>query len=234
MFRDALTLVTLGAALCAGLHSPSLRAEPLSKQPSVINNSGSSVQVEDLHPFTRFAYIPAGSDPSTIRFEKARTLQVPTKIRYTTDTQYCAELMLFRDPGGSMECPYRKAESPTAAYEVTYSYFGQELASDESGLGHFLFQVYFYPNELGSAVRSALSNRKLSPAERASYFTVKTSREQLQQIVIDEGRSVFCEYTLVDGVWTLAAPSCQERIKYKTITTPSDYITVRVDPIPAH
>lgn len=237
MFRDDFTLVTLGAVLCGGLLSSSLRAGPINKrQTSVVINepSGLSVQVEDLRPFTRFAYIPAGSDLSTITFEKAKTVDVPTQIRYTTETNYCAELTLFRDPGGSMECPHRKAESPTTAYQVTYSYRGPELASDEYGLRHFLFQVYFRPDELVSAVRSALANRKLSRVEKASYFTVRTYREDLRQVVVDEGQSNFCDTTLVDGVWTRTDPNCQERINYKTLATPSEYITVRVDPIPAH
>jgi hypothetical protein len=216
--------------------SSSLRAEPLHKQPSVVNNApaGLRVQLEDLHPFTHLAFIPADSDVSTIRFEKARTVEVPTKIRYTTDTNYCTEVWLFRDPGGSMECPSRETGSPTTAYEVTYSFRGQELASDEFGFRHFLFQVYFRPDELGPVVCSALTNRKMSRAEKASYFTVSTSREDVQQVVIDEAQSKFCDTTLVDALWIRTDPNCQPRINYKTITTPSDYITVRVDPIPAH
>ena len=235
MFRDGFTLVTLGAALCGGVLSTSLRAEPLHKQSSAVNNDaiGSRVQVEDLQPFTRVAYIPAGSDLITIRFEEAKKVDAPTKIRYTTDTNYCAEVMLFRDPGGSMECPSRETESPTAAYELTYSFRGQELASDEHGLSHFVFQVYFRPDELGSDVRRALSNRKLSRAEKASYFTVRTYREDVRQVVVDEGQSNFCDTKVLDGVWTRTDPNCQDRISYRTITTPSDYITVRVDPIPA-
>lgn len=226
MFRDGVTLVTLGVALCGGLLSPSLRAEPLKKQTSVV-----SVQVEDLHPFTRFAYIPADTEMWTIRFEKANTVKVPTKITYTTDTNCRPELTLFRDPGGSMECPRMRAGSPTVAYEITYSYRGQELASDEFGLGYFLFQVYLRPNELVSTIRSALANRKLSRAEKASYFKITTSREQAKRVVIDEGQSAFCDKMLTDGVWTSIDPNCLERINYKVITTPSDYIAVRVDPV---
>jgi len=132
-----------------------------------------------------------------------------------------------------MECPHGKAESPATAYEVTYSYHGQELASDEFGLRYFLLHVYFRPDELASTIRSALSNSQLGRAEKASYFTVTTSRERVQQVVIDEKRSAFCDATLRDSVWTRNDPDCQERINYKTITTPSDYITVKVDPIPA-
>ena len=235
MFRDGFSLVTLGAALCAGMLTPSLRAEPLKKQTSAVNKSpGSpSVQVEDRHPFTRFAYIPVDSDLNSIRFENAKTLEIPTKIRWTTDADYCSELTLFRDPGGSMECPRVRAGSFTTAYKITYTYRGQPLASDEYGFGRSLFQVYFQPDELVSTLRSALANRKLSREEKATYFKVSTFREHVQQLVIDEGNSAFCDTVLRDGVWIPAGPNCQDRIKYKVVTTPSDYVAVRIDPIPA-
>ena len=235
MFRHALSLVTFGAALCGGLLSLSLRAEPPKQQTSAVNNSPTSlsVQVEDLRPFTRFAYIPASSDLNTLRFEKAKAVELPTRITWTTDTDYCAELALIRDPGGSMECPRRRAGSLTAAYEITYSYYGQELASDEFGIGYLVFQVYFRPDELGSALRTALYNTKLSRAEKASYFKVTTSREYVKQVVIDEGKSALCGTVLLDGVWVSAEPNCRERIKYRVITAPADYIAVRVDPVAA-
>lgn len=235
MFRDTVRLVTFGAVLCGGLLSPFLHAGPLKKPTAALNNDPVSlkVQVEDLRPFTRLAYIPAGSELTTIRFEKAKTVEVPTQVTYTTDTNYCAELAFLRDPGGSMECPRRRAGSLTTAYEITYSYRGQELASDEYGFGYSLFQVYFRPGELVSTLRSALANKKLSRAEKASYFKVTASREHVRQVVIDEGKSTLCDTVLMDGVWTPASPNCQDRINYKVITTPSDYIAVRVDPIPA-
>jgi hypothetical protein len=234
MFQNRFALVILGAILCTGLLTSSVRSEPLNKRSRLVKNEELRVQVEDLHPFTRFAFIPADSDPRTIRFEAAKEIEVPTKIRYTTDLNYCANVTLFRDPGGSMECPFSVTESPTAAYEVIYSFGGQELASDEYGLRHFRFQVYFRPGELVSDVRSALSNRKLSRAEKGSYFTVTTSRGAVQQVVIDEAQSSLCNSIPVDANWVRTDPNCQERINYKTITTPSEYITVRVDPIAAH
>ena len=130
-----------------------------------------------------------------------------------------------------MECPRRRAGSLTAAYEITYSYYGQELASDEFGIGYLVFQVYFRPDELVSTLRSGLANRKLSRAEKASYFRVTTSREHVQQVVIDEGKSRLCDTVLLDGVWISADPTCQQTVMYKVITTPSDYIAVRVDPV---
>lgn len=233
MFRDALTLVTLGVALGGGLLNPSLRAEPVKRPPKAANNDPVNLQaqVQDLHPFTRIAYIPAGSDLSTIRFESARTIEVPTKVTYTTDTNYCAEVALFRDPGGSMECPRRRPGALATAYEIIYSYRGRELASDEYGLGYSLFQVYFRPDQLVAALRNVLANRKFSRSEKASYFRITASREQAQQFVIDEEKSTFCDTVVLDGEWISAAPNCRETIKYKLITAPADYIAVRVDPV---
>jgi len=218
--------------LCEGLLASSLCAGASLNRPNAVIDepSGAKVQVQDLHPFTHFAYIPAGSDLSTIRFEKAKTVEVAIKIRYRTDTDYCAELP-FRDPGGSMLCPCSETESLATAYKVTYSFRGQPLASDEYGGRYFFFHVYFRPDELAREVRKALSARKLNRVETADYFTVKTSREAVQRVVIDETRSGFCDAIVRDGLWTDTDPDCLDRINYKTITTPSDYITVRVDPV---
>jgi hypothetical protein len=232
MFRHGFTLVTLGALLCGGLVGSCLRAQAADNETGVVIDDPSSlkVQVEDLHPFTHFALIPVGSDVSTIRFENAKTVKVPTKITYTTDTDYCAELA-FRDPGGSMYCPRMQTESLTTAYEITYSFRGQPLASDEYGNTHFTFHVYFRLGELAPEVRNALSTRKPGRADMAGYFTVTTSREPVQRVVIDETRSDLCDTILRDGSWTHTDLDCQNGIHYKTITTASDYIRVKVDPV---
>jgi hypothetical protein len=232
MFRHGFTLVTLGALLCGGLLGSCFRAQAADNETGVVIDDPSSlkVQIEDLHPFTHFALIPVGSDVSTIRFENAKTVKVPTKIIYTRDRDYDAEVA-FRDPGGSMYYPRMQTESPTTAYEITYSFRGQLLASDEYGARYSVFHVYFRPNELAPEVRKALSARKLGRTETADYFTVKTSREAVQRVVIDETRSSFCDAIVRDGLWTQTDPDCLDRINYKTITTPSDYITVRVDPV---
>jgi len=233
MFRHGLTLMTLGTVLCGGLLGSSLcaGASPNGPNAGIDKPSGPIVQVQDRHPFTHFAYIPVGSDLSTIRFETAKAVEVPTKTIYSTYTDYCAELP-FRDPGGSMFCSYSETESRTTVYRVTYSFFGPPLASDEYGGSYFVFHVYFGPDELAPEVRKALSARKLNRVEAADYFTVKTARETVQRVVIDESRSSFCDVIVPDGLWARTDPDCMDRINYKTITTPSDYITVRVDPVP--
>ena len=232
MFRHGFAPIALGTVLCEGLLGSFLCAGAFPKRPpaAIEEPGGAKVQVQDLHPFTHFAYIPVGADVGTIRFEGAKTVEVPTKIRTSTDTEYCAELP-FRDPGGSMLCPDLETESPATAYKVTYSFRGRPVASDEYGRTYFIFHVYFRPDELAPEVQKALSARKLNRAETAEYFTLKTSREDAQQVVIDETRSSFCDTVVRDGVCTKRDPHCQNRINYKTITTPSDYVTVRVDPV---
>jgi hypothetical protein len=231
MFRHVFTLRALGGLLCGGLLVSCLRAQAADKKNSVVIDSPGnlSVQVEDLHPFTHFALIPAGSDVRTIRFEHAKTVEVPTKIIYTTDADYCAEL-IFRDPGQSMYCPRVQTGSPVKAYEITYSFRGQPLASDEYGNTHFTFQVYFRPDELSAEIRKALSTRKLGWADTAGYFTVTTFREPEQRVVIDQTRSKLCDTVLRDGSWIHADSDCQDRVYYKTIATEAADISVRVDP----
>ncbi|MCU1301102.1 MAG: hypothetical protein JWQ87_1386 [Candidatus Sulfotelmatobacter sp.] len=187
-------------------------------------------QIRDLHPFTHFASIPASSDPKRIKFEKVKATRVFTKEKSTIDSGYCKDLP-FRDPGGSMYCPYTEDESPAPAYEVIYSFKGQPLASDEYGSRYFTFQVYFRPEELPLALRTALSTGKVKRAELATYFNVATSRAPVRAAVIDEANSSFCDGNYVDGNWIQKDPACKDKVSYKTVSRPSDYITVQVDPV---
>lgn len=133
-------------------------------------SGGSGVQIKDSQPFTHLAQIPADANKGTIRFERVKVVKVPTRITYTMDPSYCEELA-FRDPGGSMYCPSVQTGSPAVAYEVTYSYIGQSLASDEYGGRNFTFQVYFRPDELAPEVRQALAEKKWNRADLADTFT---------------------------------------------------------------
>lgn len=190
---------------------------------------GPKTYVEDLHPFTHFASIPADSDPGTIKFEKVKATKVFTERKSTTDAGYCDELQ-FRDPGGSMYCPYVQQESPVPAYEVTYSYKGEPLASDEYGNRNFTLQVYFRPEELPSGLRKALAAGKVPRAELATYFQVSSSRRPVRTVVIDEANSSFCEGNYMDGNWIQNDSRCRDKINVKRVTVPSSYITVRVEP----
>jgi hypothetical protein len=191
---------------------------------------GPKTQIEDLHPFTHFSTIPASSDPGTIKFEGVKTTKVFTKVKSKMDQGYCADLQ-FRDPGGSMYCPYVEQESPVSAYEVTYSYTGEPLASDEYGNRYFTFNVHFRPEELRAALRTALSAGRMKRTELATYFDVTTSRLPVRAAVIDEANSSFCDGNYMDGNWIQNDPRCKDKVSFNTVTVPSAYITVRVEPV---
>ena len=230
-------LLTLGLGLLFGSASSAqdpiyatnvLPASSLAAARSV--KHGVETQIEDLHPFTHFASIPATTDPPTIKFERVKATKVFTKVKSTVDPGYCKELQ-FRDPGGSMYCPYTQDKSPAPAYEVSYSFTGQPLASDEYGNRYFTFQVYFRPEEVAPAVRSALSAGKMDRADLAPYFKVTTSRLPVRATVIDQANSSFCDLHIVDGSWVLNDPNCRNKVSFKTVTRLSDYITVQVNPV---
>ncbi len=190
---------------------------------------GSKTRVDDRDPFTHVVSIPATFDPSTITFEKVKATRVFTKVRSTTEARYCDELR-FRDPGGSMYCPYTRNESPEAAYEVTYSYTGEPLASDEYGGRYFQFQVYFRPEELPPALRSAISAGKGKQPELATYFKMTASRLPVRGAVIDDAHPSFCNGNYMDGNWIQSDPHCQDQVSLKTVTMLSEYITLRIEP----
>ena len=194
-------------------------------------NGNELVVVKDLEPFTHAVVIPAGSDLASIRFQGVKAVTIPTRTRSTTEARYCEEAA-SREPGGSMYCPLVQPEAFTRAYQVTYSFEGPALGSDEHGDKHFTFSVYFRPEELGPAGRAVLLRRKGGRAEAAELFTLTTSRQPGTRRVIDEDNSTFCKGTYVDGLWVQTNPKCENNIRFKAITAPSDTITVRVDPAP--
>jgi hypothetical protein len=168
----------------------------ITTQPFFAQNITQDTQIEELHPFTHFVSIPAGSDPATIKFERLRATKVFTKVKSTRNPGYCKDLQ-FRDPGGSVYCPYNQSESPATAYEVTYSYHGQPLTSDEYGNRYFTFQVYFRPQELPPALQRAISG-KMKRDELATYFNVATARPLVLTAVSDQVKSSFCDGSYVD------------------------------------
>ena len=197
---------------------------------TISTQNGAITRIKDLHPFTHFASIPASSDPAKIKFEKVKATRVFTKEKSVLDPGYCKDLP-FRDPGGSMFCPYTEDESPAPAYEVTYSFNGQPLASDEYGNRYFTFQVHFRPEEVPPGLRRALSIGKMKRSELETYFTVATSRPAVRAAVIDEANSSFCDGNYIDGNWIQKDRNCKDKVSFNTVTKPSDYITVEVDPI---
>jgi hypothetical protein len=192
---------------------------------------GTRVQTSDLQPFTHFAKIPANADIGAIRFESIRKVKLPTRVVSTMNSNYCHEAG-FRDPGGSMFCPYVETAAHAIAYEVRYSYRGPALSSDEFGNQHFTFQVYFRPDELSPEIIETLSGGKAHRRGTAALFTVNTHREAVRRVVIDEAHSRFCEGNYIDGGWTHNDGKCKDEVRYRAILAPDAFITVQVDPVP--
>jgi hypothetical protein len=130
-----------------------------------------------------------------------------------------------------MYSPSVQSEGFTRAYEVTYTFEGQPLSSDEHGNRRFPFSVYFRPDELSTAEWAALARPQAGRADAAGFFKLNTSRMLEEQWVIDEDHSTFCEGDYRDGSWvhTNANPQCEDKVDFKRVMVPSDYYTVRVD-----
>lgn len=187
------------------------------------------VETTQLQPFTKIAEIPVGSDLSSIRLESIKAVKVATTRTSITDKRYCEGG--YREPGGSMYCPSVQDGSLMPAYRITYSYNGPPLGSDEYGNAHFTFSVTVRPIDLSPAALQAISDRKMNRAATAEDFRVTTSPGFVPRVVIDEANSVFCDGNYIDGLWTHTDRNCEDKVTLKTVATPSDYITVRVDPV---
>ena len=178
--------------------------------------------MDQLNPFTHVASIPAIVDPSTIRFEKLRTVELASKTKTTTDPD-CKNRQ-FRDPDGT-NCQSTTVEERVKAVEATYSYNGAVISAGESIPGRDTFSVYFRPEEVGADGPV----EKLKRDQAASFFQVSTSRAMVEQKVIDKQHSQFCEGNYVDGNWVHKDPKCQDQVQYMSQTVPSPYLTVQVE-----
>jgi hypothetical protein len=183
----------------------------------------------DLQPFTHIAYIPVSADLGSLRIESIKATKVATKVRVTTDLRYCQERLVV-EPGGSMYCPRTSDESFVRAYQVTYSFWGQPVASDEYGNTNFTFSVYFRPDEISPALRNAIASRRMSGTAAAEFFQVITSHDAIRHVVVDQRNSTICEGNYEDGSWTRTNPKCGDNLAYQSVAGPSMYTTVRIDP----
>ncbi len=182
----------------------------------------------EIDPFTHIARIPAGADLASIKFQGVKVVTVPTKTVVTSDAHYCDQATR-RDSAGSMFCPAIQPEAFARAYQVTYSYEGPSLASDETGNRKFTFTVYFRPEELSPAERDLLLHGKDARADAAGTFALTTWRALDERLVVDAAHSTMCKGSYRDGLWMASNPSCEDNLKFQTILAPSDYVTVRVD-----
>ena len=181
-----------------------------------------SGQVDQLNPFSHVASIPGIVDPSTIRFEKLKSVELASKTKTTTDPN-CKDRQ-FRDPDGA-SCQSTTVEERVKALEATYSYSGPVLSAGETIPGRATFSVYFRPEEVGIDGPA----EKLKRDQAASYFQLTSYRGLVEQKVIDKQNSHFCEGNYADGNWMRKDPKCQDQVQYVTQTVPSPYLTVQVD-----
>jgi hypothetical protein len=182
-----------------------------------------NAQMNEVSPFTHVASIPVGVDPSTIRFEKLKRVELATKTKTTTDLQRCKELQ-FRDPDGS-SCQTTTVEERVKAIEARYSFSGLELTTGEGIPGRDTFSVYFRPEE----VDADGPVEKLKRDQAAAMFQVVTYRPMVEQKLVDNKHSHYCEGNYVDGNWVHSDPKCQDQVQFMTQTVPSPYMTVQVD-----
>ena len=181
-----------------------------------------TVETNELNPFTNVASIPATVDPSTIRFEKVRAVELASKTKTNTDTQNCKDRQ-FRE--GDMTCQSVTVVEKVKAIEARYSYSGPVIGSGEAVPGRDSFSVYFRPEDLAAAGPVEKLNRE----QAASLFAISTSRPTVDEKVIDKAHSHFCDGNYVDGNWTKKDPSCQDQIQYITQTVASPNLLVQVD-----
>ena len=174
---------------------------------------------------SKVARIPADSNLASIKFQGVKAVTL-TNTGTVTDGR-CA-IAERGEPGGSMFCAPSAARTHEQVYQVTYSYEGLPLVSDEYGTTHSTFSVYFRPEELTGAERRLISVGKHGRTETASMFEWTTSREVEARVVVDNTNSTMCTRTYVDGTWTQKDPECQDNAIFKTISVPSDYVAVRV------
>jgi len=182
-----------------------------------------SPKLDEINPFTHLASIPAGVDPSTIRFEKLRNVELASKTKTTTDPQRCKELQ-FRDPDGS-GCQTVTVLARVKAVEAQYSVSGLDLGTGESVPGRQMFSVYFHPEEV--AIDGPVKNLKRDQA--AALFQVNTYRSMVEQKVIDNAHSHFCPGNYFDGNWVHTDAKCEDQVQYTSQAVPSPYLTVQVD-----
>jgi hypothetical protein len=182
-------------------------------------------KIEKINPFTRVAYVPFGTDLSTIKFDNVKAVKTDTEKVSTWDEYACRETV----DGPSAFCPSVNYDKPVPAYRITY-YF-ETITPDDSGDIYSSIEFYLAPSELTPALTAKLAVLKtLSKAERAKLFTLAFNQSPVQKDVVDEVNSKFCDGYYTDSGFTKYDDKCQDQLAYKTITTNPDDVTVVLTP----
>ena len=223
MTTTKIALFAGAAAIVAGALVLAIRMNPSTSTNDGHGAIAALVGAAQINPFTHVASIPATVDPSTIRFEKLRMVELASKTKTTTDAQDCKDRQ-FRDPDGT-NCQTIAVVERVKALAATYSFNGPAVSSGEATPGRDTFSVYFRPEEVG--VDGPV--QKLKRDQAASFFQVSTSHPTVEQKVIDKQRSHFCEGNYADGSWVRKDAKCQDQVQYINQTVPAPYLTVQVD-----
>jgi hypothetical protein len=181
-----------------------------------------TVETKEINAYTNVAAIPATVDPGSIRFEKLRNVDLASKMKVTSDPNGCKDRQ-FRESDSS--CTSVSVLEKVKAVEARYSYSGPAMSSGEATPGRDQFSVFFRPEELAAAGPIEKLNRE----QAESLFALSTSRQTVDEKVIDKAHSQFCEGNYVDGNWTRKDSKCQDQVVYTTQTVPSPNLTVQVD-----
>jgi hypothetical protein len=185
-------------------------------------------QISDLQPFTHIAYIPANADLSTIRIDTVKMVKVATKLRSVSNTRDCDDR-----PGNPADCIRTRYESRVPAWRVTYWYKAPSTATEESGDAYYTFSVYLRMDEIRPGLLQALLAAKARRSAAAELFEVSTSWASIQQEVIDEANSSFCDGYYLDSGWVHTNPGCEDGVAYRPVADLSTYISVKVDLAPS-
>jgi hypothetical protein len=218
LFAGAAVVIAAGLVFVTKTNTPASTSDARGAVGVVPNPS------RELNPFNHVASIPATADPTTIRLETLKMVNLASKTQAATYPQNCKERQL-REPDGQ-PCEAIKVLDRVRAVEADYSYIGPQVTTGEGEIipaSRKTFAVYFRPEELPVAVD------KLNREQAGSLLQIATSRPMVQEKTIDKQNSHFCEGKLTDGGWMPADPKCQDQVQYTTQTVPSEYWAVEVN-----
>ena len=221
-------LLTVATVAITSAYANAIPAVAQTTTASVPTGGAEVEQISDLQPFTHTAYIPANADLSTIRIDSVKMVKVATKLRSVSNTRDCDDW-----PGNPADCIRTRYESRVPALKVTYWYKAPSTATEESGDAYYAFDVYFRTDEIRPGLLQALSAGKARRSATAELFEISTGRPSIQQEVIDEANSTFCDGYYVDSSWVHANPACEDRVTYRQVASLSPYIMVKVDLAPS-
>ena len=220
-----LTVATVAITSAFASAIPGAAQTPTASVPT----RGSEVeQISDLQPFSHIAYIPADADLSTIRIDTVKMVKVATKLRTVSNTRDCDDW-----PGNRADCIRTTFDSRVPALRVTYWYKAPSTAPEESGDAYYTFSVYFRADEIRPGLLQALSTGKVRGSAAAELFEISTTRASIQQEVIDEANSTFCDGYYLDSGWVHSNPRCEDRVTYRQVASRSPHISVKVDLAPS-